>query len=164
MLVFKLVRNMVATGATLLATIVPVAKATAQTLAKAMDGVEVNKVILDDETASWQAWVGDRVNIPEAQRFLAPDFVDIDASGAMWTASQEFEQMKYCGISSFKILDPQVRLLSRRSAAITYRVDVNAHCGEQQISEELFASSVWIKRGKQWLTEVHTETVAAAKK
>jgi hypothetical protein len=164
MQMFKVVRNMVTTGAALLAIIVPGAKATTQTLAKTMDGVDVKKVILDEETASWQAWVGDRVNIPEAQRFLAPDFVDIDASGAMWSASQEFEQMKYCGISSFKILDPQVWLLSRRSAAITYRVDVKAHCGEQKISEELFASSVWIKRGKQWLTEVHTETAAAAKK
>jgi hypothetical protein len=133
-------------------------------LAKIMYGADVKKIILEDETASWQAWVGDRVNIPAAQKFLAPDFIDIDASGAIWSASQEFEQMKYCGISSFKLLDPQVRLLSSHSAAITYRASVNAHCAEQQISEELFASSVWIKHGKQWLTEVHTETVAAAKK
>jgi hypothetical protein len=136
----------------------------ALSLAKIMYGADVKKVILEDETALWQAWVGDRVNVPAAQKFLAPDFIDIDASGAIWSASQEFEQMGGCGISSFKLLDSQVRLLSSRSVAITYRVDVNAHCGGQKISEQVFASSVWVKHGKQWLTEVHTETVAAAKK
>jgi hypothetical protein len=133
-------------------------------LAKAMYGEDVKKVILEDETESWQAWVGDRVNIPAAQKFLAPGFIDIDASGAMWSASQEFEQMRDCGISSFRLLDSQVKLLSSRSVAIAYRVDVDAHCGGQQISEELIASSIWVKHGNQWLTELHTETATAAKK
>jgi hypothetical protein len=133
-------------------------------LARALYGQDVKKVILEDETASWQAWVGDRVNVPAAQKFLAPGFIDIDASGAMWSASQEFEQMKDCGISSFKLLDSQVKLLSSQSVAIVYSVDVHAHCGGQQISEELIASSIWVKHGNQWLTELHTETVAVPKK
>jgi hypothetical protein len=133
-------------------------------LATTMYGADVKKVILEDETASWQAWIGDRVNMPAAQRLLAPDFIDIDASGAIWSASQEFEHMKSCGISTFKIVDPQIRLLSPNSVAIVYRVDVSAHCGEQAISEELSASSLWIRHGKQWLTELHTETVASATK
>lgn len=133
-------------------------------LARALYGQDVKKVILEDETASWQAWVGDRVNVPAAQKFLAPGFIDIDASGAMWSASQEFEQMKDCGISSFKLLDSQVKLLSSQSVAIVYSVEVHAHCGGQQISEELIASSIWVKHGNQWLTELHTETVAAPKK
>jgi hypothetical protein len=75
-----------------------------------------------------------------------------------------FAQMKNCGISSFKFKDPQVHLLTSDSAAIVYRVDVNAICGGHKISVDLLASSVWVKRGGKWLTEIHTETPAAAQK
>lgn len=132
---------------------------------KILHGQDLKKVILADETASWQAWVGDRVNIQAQQRLLASDFIDIDASGAMWSAPQMFGQMKDCGISSFAIKDPQVEVLSSRSVvAIVYRIDVNAHCGPRQIAEQVLASSIWVKHGKKWLTQIHTETVASAVK
>jgi hypothetical protein len=75
-----------------------------------------------------------------------------------------FAQMKNCGISSFKFKDPQVHLLTSDSAAIVYRVDVNAMCGGHKISVDLLASSVWVKRSGKWLTEIHTETPTAAQK
>jgi hypothetical protein len=75
-----------------------------------------------------------------------------------------FTQMKDCGISSFKFKDPQVHLLTPDSAAIVYRVDVNAMCANQKISANLLASSVWVKRDGKWLNEIHTETPAAARK
>ena len=125
---------------------------------------DVKKVILARETASWQVWVGTRVNIPAAQKLLAPNYTAIDSSGAVWSADQMFAQMKNCGISSFKLKGPQVHLLASDSAAIVYRVDVNAMCGDHKISVDLAASSVWVKRGGKWLTEIHTETPAAPQK
>ena len=125
---------------------------------------DVKKVILARETASWQVWVGTRVDIPAAQKLLTPNYTAIDSSGAVWSADQMFAQMKNCGISSFKLKDPQVHLLASDSAAIVYRVDVNAMCGDHKISVDLAASSVWVKRGGKWLTEIHTETPAAPQK
>jgi len=125
---------------------------------------DVKKVILARETASWQVWVGTRVDISAAQKLLAPNYTAIDSSGAVWSADQMFAQMKNCGISSFKLKDPQVHLLASDSAAIVYRVDVNAMCGDHKISVDLAASSVWVKRGGKWLTEIHTETPAAPQK
>lgn len=125
---------------------------------------DMKKVILARETASWQVWVGTRVDIPAAQKLLAPNYTAIDSSGAVWSADQMFAQMKNCGISSFKLKDPQVHLLASDSAAIVYRVDVNAMCGDHKISVDLAASSVWVKRGGKWLTEIHTETPAAPQK
>ncbi|MBB6142155.1 hypothetical protein HNQ77_000093 [Silvibacterium bohemicum] len=124
---------------------------------------DVKKVILANETASWQAWVGTRIDIPAAQKLLAPGYVDIDASGVAWSADEMFAQMKNCGISYFKFKDPQVHLLTPNSAAIVYGVDATAMCGDQKISADLLASSVWVKRNGKWLTEIHTETPAKQK-
>jgi hypothetical protein len=129
-----------------------------------MRGEDVKKVILEKETASWQAWVGDRVSIPAAQQLLAPDYIDIDASGSLWSASEMIEQMKDCGISSFKFRNLQTRVLASHVVATIYYVDVNAHCGAQQISEQVLASSLWVKHGRKWLTELHTETMVPAKR
>jgi hypothetical protein len=125
---------------------------------------DVRKVILARETASWQVWAGTRVNISAAQELLTPNYTAIDSSGAIWSADQMFAQMKNCGISSFKFKDPQVHLLTSDSAAIVYRVDVNAMCADHKISVDLAASSVWVKRGGKWRTEIHTETPAPAQK
>ena len=125
---------------------------------------DVKKVILARETASWQVWVGTRVDIPAAQKLLAPNYTAIDSSGAIWSADQMFAQMKNCGISSFKFKDPQVHLLTSDSAAIVYRVEVNAICADNKISVDLAASSVWVKRGGEWLAEIHTETPVAPQK
>jgi hypothetical protein len=37
-------------------------------------------------------------------------------------------------------------------------------CGDHKISVDLAASSVWVKRGGKWLTEIHTETPAVPQK
>ena len=108
--------------------------------------------------------MGTRVDIPAARKLLVPDFVDIDATGAIWTADQMFAQTKDCGISALKFEDLQVHSLTSKSAAIFYRVLLDAACGDQKVSEDLLETSVWVKRGGKWLTELHTETPVAAQK
>ena len=74
------------------------------------------------------------------------------------TWEENVAQRTHLTFSSFKIQDPQVRVLSPSAALIVARVHFAGTANEQSMSGETLTSTVWVKRGDKWLAQLHTET------
>jgi uncharacterized protein DUF4440 len=114
--------------------------------------------ILANETKVWQTFLGTHPDIATFEKMLTSDYLCIEATGVLMTKAENVEQLNGLTFSSFKIQDPQVRRLSPSSALIVARVRFAGTAGGHPMAAETLTSTVWVKRGNQWLAQLHTET------
>jgi hypothetical protein len=87
-----------------------------------------------------------------------PDYLCIEANGVLMTKAENVAQLTHLTFSSFKIQDPQIRVLSPSAALIVARVRFAGTADGHSMSGETLTSTVWVKRGNKWLAQLHTET------
>ena len=90
--------------------------------------------------------------------FVLSDYLCIEANGVLMTKAENVAQLTHLTFSSFKIQDPQIRVLSPSAALIVARVRFAGTADKQSMLGETFTSTVWVKRGNKWLAQLHTET------
>ena len=119
---------------------------------------EVKTDILANETKVWQTFLGVHPNTDAFENLVESDYLCIEANGVLMTREENVAQLTHLTFSSFKIEDPQVRVLSPSAALIVARVRFAGTASEQSMSGETLTSTVWVKRGNKWLARLHTET------
>jgi hypothetical protein len=114
--------------------------------------------ILSNENRVWETFVGPQPDTEAFGRLVTADYLCIEATGVVMNKAQNIAQLQALTFSSFKIHDAQVRKLSSEAALIVARVQFEGTAGGQKMSGETLTSTVWVKRGGQWLAQLHTET------
>jgi ketosteroid isomerase-like protein len=114
--------------------------------------------ILSNEKKVWELFVGAQVDTEAFGRLVTEDYLCIEANGVLMNKTQNIAQLHALTFSSFKIHDAQVRKISSEAALIVARVEFEGTAGGQKMSGEALTSTVWVKRGGQWLVQLHTET------
>lgn len=114
--------------------------------------------ILANETKVWQTFLGTHPDTAAFESLVVSDYLCIEANGVLMTREENVAQLTHLTFSSFKIQDPQVRVLSPSAALIVARVRFAGTANEQSMSGETLTSTVWVKRGNKWLAQLHTET------
>jgi len=113
---------------------------------------------------AWGTLIGPRPDLPAFQRWITPDYIQTTTAGATWSAEESIANLRACNISSFKMVDSQVRYLSSTSALIVYHAVVDGTCHGHNTPSIVVCADVWHKQGNKWLIQLHNETAVSAKK
>jgi hypothetical protein len=125
-----------------------------------MQAEDLKADILANETKVWQTFLGTHPDAAAFERLVVPDYLCIEANGMLMTKEENVAQLTHLTFSSFKIQDPQIRMLSPSAALIVSRVRFAGTADGHSMSGETLTSTVWVKRGNKWLVQLHTETFA----
>ena len=88
------------------------------------------------------------------KKYLAPEFVAIDAEGIESVDNQIANLAKY-DVRENSFADMKVAFPSPKVAVITYKVTTQATRAELNTSGTYNVASVWMKRGGNWLLICH---------
>jgi hypothetical protein len=127
-------------------------------LPSVMQAQDLKADILANETKVWQTFLGAHPDTAAFERLVVSDYLCIEANGVLMTKAENLAELKRLTFSSFKIQDPQIRVLSPSAALIVARVRFAGTADGQSMSGETLTSTVWVKRGNKWLVQLHTET------
>ena len=133
-----------------------------------LSGVQLNaqaqtkteKALQAKEQSGWQAWK-DQDAKPFEQ--MIPDKAINIVAGTMMQGKQKVVEgltNPPCEVKSFSLSDFSYMWLTRSTVLMTYTAHQDATCGAKQIPGEVLASSIWQKKGGQWLSPFHQETIA----
>jgi hypothetical protein len=123
-------------------------------LPSVMQAQNLKADILANETKVWQTFLGAHPDTAAFERLVVSDYLCIEANGVLMTKAENVAGLKHLTFSSFRIQDPQIRVLSPSAALIRFAGTADA----QSMSGETLTSTVWVKRGNKWLAQLHTET------
>ncbi len=93
----------------------------------------------------------------EFKRYLAPEFVSVDAQGIENVGAQLSDMEKY-DVRGNTFADMKVTFPSSKVAIITYKVTTQATRAGQDTSGTYNVASVWMKKGGNWLLICHAFT------
>lgn len=63
-------------------------------------------------------------------------------------------------LNAFSLEDVHMRQISNEVVAMAYKVNEDLVVDGQNVKLEAFDSSIWVRRGGQWVCVVHTESLA----
>jgi ketosteroid isomerase-like protein len=89
------------------------------------------------------------------KKYLAPEFVGLDAEGFKNVDSELADVPKY-DVSDNSFADMKVAFPSANMALVTYKVMTQATHNGQDISGTYNVASVWTKRERKWRLVFHT--------
>lgn len=87
---------------------------------------------------------------------LAPDFVEIGASGQIFSRKTSIEALREAQPTQYKLLNFEARLLASNVVLATYEVQRPPH-GEHPPTSSL-RSSIWVREGECWRLTFHQGT------
>lgn len=130
--------------------------ASAQTpAAPAAPPADLQKTLVTSATNLFTAY--QQMNQDLFLSIIAPDFVYISKEGIMDPEALA-GSVQGCSMASFKITDPQARLLSPDSAILIYKMHQSAACNGKPEPADLVVTDVFVRKGDNWLMTVHTQT------
>jgi hypothetical protein len=91
--------------------------------------------------------------------YLLPDFLDVEKT--IQTRDQIMANLGACTLTSSKIRNHQLRMLSSDAAVLTYSRSSETTCGESHLTGDYNATTTWVRREGKWFVQIHTETAAA---
>ena len=98
-----------------------------------------------------------------AERLRAAGFEVVEAAN-----SAEAEQVlkstsdARCTVNSFSLYDFAYMWLDKDTVIMTYTATQDATCEGKKQGGKVFATSIWQKKGSQWLSPFHQETVGGS--
>ncbi|MBS1811025.1 MAG: nuclear transport factor 2 family protein [Acidobacteria bacterium] len=124
---------------------------------KRKNSVEAEIIAL--EKRAFEAWKNkDKKAFQEG---MLEDSLSIYSSGAV--TKEQWIQMSIdpnCTVKSYSLDNIKVTMLSSAIALMTYRFTQDTVCNGKQEPSPVWASTVFVKRGKKWLGAFHQETPA----
>ncbi len=121
---------------------------------------DIKAEIIANETKAWQSFVGAHPDTASFANSVTPDYLCIEPNGTLMTKEQNVDKLNQLTFSSFRIEDPQVRILSPSAALIVARVHFVGTADGHSMAGVTLTSTLWVKRGNRWLSQLHTETFA----
>jgi ketosteroid isomerase-like protein len=138
------------------------------TPSKATEGkASPTQTLINLENKFWQAMVDKDADT--AVEMINEPSVMVSSHGAIKFDRAGYRKMAEQGqqvLTNFALSDLEVTFPNETTAVLTYRVKqevASRDNGSESTSQEMNESSLWIKKGKQWLCALHTETPRAAK-
>jgi ketosteroid isomerase-like protein len=89
------------------------------------------------------------------EKYLAPDFVGVDADGIK-DADAEVADIEKYDVRGNSFTDMKVVFPTPEVAVITYKVNTQATSAGRDTSGTYNSASVWTQRGGKWLIVLHT--------
>ena len=121
-----------------------------------MTAQDLRRDILAKETKVWQTFLGTHPDTAGFKQLVTPDYLCIEADGRLMTKAENVEQLRHLTFASFRIEDPQVRVLSPSAALIVARVHFSGTADDHSMAGETLTSTVWVRQGSRWLAQLHT--------
>jgi hypothetical protein len=118
------------------------------------------------EKKFWQAMVDEDADT--AIEMLDEPALMVSSHGALQFDRAQYRKMAEEGpmvVKSFEFSDMQVMYPNDDTAVLTYRVKqaiAGREDGAKTIEQEMADSSVWLRKGGEWLCVMHTETEVEA--
>jgi len=123
------------------------------------DKSSTEKMLGTKERATWQAWK-DR-DAKGLGSVMTDDAINI-AGGSMDKGKDKIvAEVKGCEVKGFSLSDISYTWLDKDTVILTYNATQDATCGGSKVPEKVIATSIWQKKGGQWVTPFHQETPAA---
>ena len=127
----------------------------------AVAGDEVAEELVALENASWDAWAkGDMAFFED---HMHKDAVNV--AGGEMTLGREaiIASMKEgeCDVRSFQLEEMKAQHVAKDAVLLAYRAKQDATCGGVGMAPEVFATSLWVRDGDQWLAANYHETPIA---
>jgi hypothetical protein len=94
------------------------------------------------------------------KRALADDVIYVVYNGWVFTKDKILRDVRYIDIHQYKMENFKVRQLDRGAALLTYDLIVQGNIAGHQLPHQLYAASVWVKKGSGWILVLHQETPA----
>jgi hypothetical protein len=129
----------------------PAAKPKAPHVSKAQPTKQLSKM----EEMLWTAW---KNKDPKPfEKYLAADAALVDGSG-VGSKKDVTGGMNACNINSFSLSDWKLTTINSTAAFITYKAVQDGTCGGTAIPSNIWAGSIWVKRGGGWVAVSHQES------
>ncbi len=129
-------------------------------LGQKMDKGAIKEKLTAMEKQAWDAWKNHDADFFKG--YLADEALLVGASGVM-NKEQMIKGMDEasCEVRSVSQEDFQL-VMSGDTAILTYKAHQDATCDEYVLPTPVWATSVYVKRGEQWLSLLYQETPAMA--
>jgi hypothetical protein len=110
----------------------------------------------------WEAWKTHNV---EPFKKNMNDGIDV-GSGGIINAEAMIKEIgsTECTINGYAVDSPTFRWIDKNTALMTYHATQDGTCGTEKLPGAVWASSLWVKKGRDWRAAFHQETPAAEKK
>ena len=140
-----------------IAAVITVGAARAEPMA---DDAAVKDALIALEKQSWVAWKGHDAKFFEG--FLSDDHIEIHPNGpAGKRVVVDSVASPACTVESYALGEMQFTRVSADAAVIVYRAEQKTLCGGQPVPSPVWATSLYAKRGGQWLNVLYQHTAAA---
>lgn len=121
----------------------------------------VRETLITMERQLWEAWKNKDAST--YQRLLSEDSIGVGVSGMSNRADIiRVASRNDCEVRSYSLENFQVVMLDTNTAILSYRGIQDATCGGSEIPTQVWASTVFVRRGGRWQVAFHQETPSAS--
>ncbi len=92
------------------------------------------------------------------QQKLDNDLIFVGHNGEVFTKPKILQSLHYIDVSRYTIQNFKVRALGPGCALVTYDLGLNAKIAGHELPAKQYASSIWLKRGAEWVLGFHQAT------
>lgn len=142
-------------------TLVAVAAAFASGQERRDNSVEAEIVAL--EKRAFEAWKNKDKKFFEEHMAEDGQYLDPNGVGAKAQYVQAIIENN-CTVNTYSLDNTKVTMLGKDAALLTYRYTHDVMCGGKPEASPLWASTIYVKRGGEWLIAFHQEIAAAQAK
>jgi hypothetical protein len=119
----------------------------------------LEKALAAKETALWEAWK--TKNTAAFEKGLSADAVMVGDTGIETKAGVVKDiAIMPCEIKGYALSDFKVTMVDATSAILTFKATQDYTCHGEAGPSPIYGSSVYVRRGGQWLNIFHQETPA----
>ncbi len=109
------------------------------------------------EKRSWEAWKAR--DSAFFRGLLSDDHVEVGFGGRAGKAAVVAGVgSPRCVVSSYNVTDFKVTLFGATTALVTYHAEQRTACGGTHVPSPVWASSLYVKRGRRWLNAAYQQT------
>ena len=125
-----------------------------------MSAKTIEKEILGLERQYWEA-IKNR-DAGAAQRLTDDECILGGAQGVSRIAKSAVSEMVQSAtytLDDYRFEDAQVRMLGKDAAVVAYKVHEDLTVDGKKVSLDAVDASTWIRRGREWVCALHTESI-----
>jgi ketosteroid isomerase-like protein len=126
---------------------------------KAMSRRQVERELIKMENEMWEAWKDKDVKVFKAR--VPSDGVLVSDQG-IETKEQMLKDIPSmgCDVKSFKLSDFKLIAVGGNTYVLAYKGTEEGTCGSTPLPPNLWATSVWVRRGGRWMAVSHQESAS----
>lgn len=122
--------------------------------ASAQKNAAVEKALMEKEQMAWKNLVDKKYD--DFAKMFTDDYQGV-YDNEVTTKASELSEVKQVTFNSASVTDVKVKMLDANNAIVTSNVKADMTLPDgSKVSDNMRATSVWVKRGKDWLVIYHS--------